>query len=78
MLLPVCGLVLIGDQAMADRYTYLPLIGIFIALGLAAAGLAGPRRGEMGVGPGSGDLLVLCAAGQLPPSGDTGARAWPC
>ena len=32
MLVPVIGLVTIGDQSMADRYTYLPLVGIFIAL----------------------------------------------
>jgi Flp pilus assembly protein TadD len=31
-LLPVIGLVQIGDQALADRYTYLPLIGIFATL----------------------------------------------
>jgi tetratricopeptide (TPR) repeat protein len=30
MLVPVIGLVQVGKQAMADRYTYLPLIGIFI------------------------------------------------
>ncbi len=29
-LLPVSGLLQAGDQAMADRYTYLPLAGIFI------------------------------------------------
>jgi Tfp pilus assembly protein PilF len=32
MLVPVIGLVQVGGQAMADRYTYLPLIGIFLAL----------------------------------------------
>ena len=31
-LVPVIGIVQIGDQALADRYTYVPLIGIFIAL----------------------------------------------
>jgi len=31
-LLPVIGLVQVGGQASADRYTYLPLIGIFILL----------------------------------------------
>jgi tetratricopeptide (TPR) repeat protein len=31
-LVPVIGLVQVGDQAWADRYTYLPLIGIFLAL----------------------------------------------
>jgi tetratricopeptide (TPR) repeat protein len=29
-LVPVIGLVQVGNQAMADRYTYIPLIGIFI------------------------------------------------
>jgi len=29
-LLPVIGIVQVGGQAMADRYTYIPLIGIFI------------------------------------------------
>lgn len=32
MLLPVIGLVQVGGQAMADRYTYLPLIGPFLML----------------------------------------------
>lgn len=31
-LLPVCGIIQVGDQAMADRYTYIPLIGLFIAI----------------------------------------------
>jgi len=30
-LIPVIGLVQVGAQSMADRYTYLPLIGLFIA-----------------------------------------------
>ena len=29
-LVPVIGLVQVGNQAMADRYTYIPLIGLFI------------------------------------------------
>jgi hypothetical protein len=29
-LVPVIGIVFAGDQAMADRYTYIPLIGLFI------------------------------------------------
>jgi tetratricopeptide (TPR) repeat protein len=29
ILLPVIGIVKVGDQAMADRYTYIPLIGVF-------------------------------------------------
>jgi len=31
-LVPVIGLVQVGSQAMADRYTYIPLVGIFIAV----------------------------------------------
>lgn len=30
-LVPVIGIVQVGTQAMADRYTYIPLIGIFVA-----------------------------------------------
>jgi tetratricopeptide (TPR) repeat protein len=29
-LIPVIGLVQVGDQAMADRYTYIPFVGLFI------------------------------------------------
>jgi len=31
-LLPVIGLIQVGGQAMADRYTYIPLIGIFVMI----------------------------------------------
>jgi Flp pilus assembly protein TadD len=31
-LVPVIGLVQVGEQAMAERYTYLPFIGLFIAV----------------------------------------------
>jgi len=31
-LVPVIGIVQVGDQAMADRYAYLPLIGLFIVI----------------------------------------------
>jgi len=36
MLVPVLGLVQVGMQSMADRYTYLPLVGIFIMLAWSA------------------------------------------
>ena len=42
MLVPVIGLVQVGDQAMADRYTYLPLIGPCIALAWGAADVSPP------------------------------------
>jgi len=36
-LLPVIGIVQVGDQAMADRYTYLPSISPFLITGLGVA-----------------------------------------
>jgi tetratricopeptide (TPR) repeat protein len=43
-LVPVIGLVHVGNQAMADRYTYLPLIGLFIMAAWGLAELAARRR----------------------------------
>jgi len=39
-LVPVIGLVQIGDQAMADRYAYIPLIGVFVMVAWGSAELA--------------------------------------
>jgi len=38
-LIPVIGLIQVGDQALADRYTYIPLIGLFIMIGWGIADL---------------------------------------
>jgi len=38
-LVPVIGLVQVGDQAMADRYTYIPIVGLFIIVAWGASGL---------------------------------------
>ena len=47
MLLPVIGLVQIGSQSIADRYTYLPSIGLFILAAWGLAELAGvPATGR--------------------------------
>ncbi len=43
-LFPVIGLVQVGSQALADRYTYLPLIGPAIALAWGASDWIGQRR----------------------------------
>jgi len=40
-LVPVIGFVQVGDQAMADRYTYLPSVGIFIMLAWSVAEILG-------------------------------------
>jgi tetratricopeptide (TPR) repeat protein len=39
MLVPVIGFVQVGEQALADRYTYLPLIGLFLLITWGAADL---------------------------------------
>ena len=36
-LVPMIGLVQVGEQAMADRYTYLPLVGVYIMVCWAVA-----------------------------------------
>jgi Flp pilus assembly protein TadD len=43
-LVPVIGLVQVGSQSMADRYTYLPLIGVFIMLAWGMRIAAGNDR----------------------------------
>jgi protein O-mannosyl-transferase len=39
-LAPVTGLIQVGKHSMADRYTYIPLVGIFIVLAWGAADLS--------------------------------------
>ena len=43
-LVPVAGLVRVGVQARADRYTYVPLIGVFIIIAWGGATLAARGR----------------------------------
>jgi tetratricopeptide (TPR) repeat protein len=65
-LLPVLGLVQVGDQARADRYTYLPLVGIFVAAAWGAAEIAGRTR-RAWAGPALGGLAVAgCMALAVP------------
>ncbi len=45
-LVPVIGLVQVGRQAMADRYTYLPSIGLFLAVCWGLAELARNHAGR--------------------------------
>jgi len=63
-LLPVIGLVQVGKQAMADRYTYVPLIGLFIMLAYGMADLAArwrARRFLLPVGAGVVlSALMIC------------------
>lgn len=71
MLVPVLGLVQVGNQASADRYTYLPSIGLAVAVVWGIAGLAtrrGTRRLLAGVTTGVVVLLAVATAAQ--------ARLW--
>jgi protein O-mannosyl-transferase len=43
-LIPVIGLVQVGEYAMADRYAYVPLIGIFVMVAWSLADLADAKR----------------------------------
>ncbi len=43
-LVPVIGIVQVGDQAMADRYGYIPLIGIFVMIVWGVADAADRRQ----------------------------------
>jgi tetratricopeptide (TPR) repeat protein len=49
MLLPVIGLIQVGGQSHADRYTYLPQIGLYIALawGVLDLSRSSPYRGAV-------------------------------
>ena len=44
VLVPVIGLIQVGVQGMADRYAYLPSIGLWIAVAFGAAELTARRR----------------------------------
>jgi tetratricopeptide (TPR) repeat protein len=60
-LVPVIGLVQVGDQALADRYTYVPLIGVFIAASWGAHELLQrlPRWRPVGMAAAAGVLVAL-------------------
>jgi protein O-mannosyl-transferase len=49
MLVPVIGLVQVGWQGRADRYTYLPQIGLYIAITWAVADLTGLWRRQRAI-----------------------------
>jgi tetratricopeptide (TPR) repeat protein len=62
-LVPVIGLVQVGGQAMADRFTYLPLVGLFIAVAWGAAEWASGRRWRAwGVAAGAVLVVIACMA----------------
>src|SRR5208282_327172 len=69
MLVPVIGLVQVGFQVRADRYTYLPQIGLYLIIAWALADLvAGRRYGRLLLGSLASAVivaLILCARTQV-------------
>ncbi len=69
-LVPVIGLVQVGAQAMADRYTYVPLVGIFIMVAwgvpdLLDAWIGRPRRKPALVAAGAAILVGLAVSAHV-------------
>lgn len=61
-LVPVIGLVQVGSQAMADRYTYVPLIGVFVAV---AWGATDAVRAALGVEAAAARVLAATGTAVL-------------
>jgi tetratricopeptide (TPR) repeat protein len=61
MLLPVLGIIQVGAQAHADRYTYLPQIGIYVAVTWLVAERAMSRVVLAGLMAGVLVALMVCA-----------------
>ena len=59
-LVPVIGLVQVGDAAMADRYAYIPLIGIFVMIAYGMSDLASAKKLGL-VPPATAAACVLIA-----------------
>ncbi len=63
-LVPVIGLVQVGVQSMADRYTYVPLIGLAILIAWGAADLAKKwRRQQTALAVAAVVIIAACMTG---------------
>jgi tetratricopeptide (TPR) repeat protein len=61
VLVPFIGLVQAGEQAMADRFMYVPALGIFVAMIWGLHGLAeGGRYQQIGLSVAGSAMIVLC------------------
>ena len=69
ILVPVIGIVQVGKQAFADRYMYLPHIGLFVVIAWGAADLMArfqwPRWSEFVIGGGVVTSAVIITSHQL-------------
>src|SRR5947208_1538477 len=61
-LVPVIGLVQVGGQTMADRYFYIPSIGLFIALVFGLADMAERRRVAPWIGAAIANAVLVILA----------------
>jgi len=61
MLLPVVGIIQVGQQAHADRYTYLPQIGLYVAVTWLVAEWRISRMALGGLMAGVLAVLMVCA-----------------
>jgi tetratricopeptide (TPR) repeat protein len=59
-LVPVLGLVQVGAQALADRYTYVPLVGIFLLLVWTIADVLARWRSSLLLIPTTAVVLLFC------------------
>jgi FOG: TPR repeat len=60
-LLPVIGLIKVGEISIADRYTYLPAIGIFVLFTWGISELANRwLKGPMPLAVGAAGILIVC------------------
>jgi Tfp pilus assembly protein PilF len=55
-LVPVIGIVQVGSQSMADRYAYVPVIGLFLMVVWMAADLMGKKKQSWALWP----ILAIC------------------
>jgi tetratricopeptide (TPR) repeat protein len=61
-LVPVIGLVQVGGQAMADRYAYVPLVGIFVALAWGASDRVSAWRIPQGAAAAAAGVVLAALA----------------
>lgn len=64
-LVPVIGLVQVGDQAWADRYTYLPLVGVFVMAVWLVADWVKRRLVLLAVFAGVAGAMIVLTARQV-------------
>jgi tetratricopeptide (TPR) repeat protein len=63
MLLPVSGLIQVGAQSRADRYTYMPLVGAFVVLVWGGAELCKRWRvSQAAMAAAAAAIMAACAA----------------